>query len=49
MPPKSAVEWITKMLVQQAQLDKELAQAQEDAACEERQCAEEVAAKEKKK
>ena len=48
MPPKSAAEQITEMLVQQVQLNKELAQAQEDAAREERQHAEEAAEKEKK-
>ena len=48
MPPKSATEQITKMLVRQAQLNKELVQAQADMARKERQHAEEVAAKEKK-
>jgi len=48
MPPKTTAERIAEMKVQQAQLDKELAQAEEDVACEERQCAEEVAVKEKK-
>ena len=36
------------MMAQQVQLDKELVQAQEDAACKERQRAKEAAAKEKK-
>ena len=48
MPPKSAMEWIAEMLAQQVQLNKELAQAQEDVAREERQRPEEAAAKEKK-
>ena len=37
MPPKSAVEWVAKMMVHQAQLDKELAQAKEEAAHKERE------------
>jgi len=45
---KSAAEWIAEMLAQQAQLNKELAQAQEYMAQKERQRTEEVAAKEKK-
>ena len=48
MLPKCTAEHVTKMKVCQVQFNKELAEAQEEADREERQHAEEVAAKKKK-
>ena len=48
MPQKTAAEHITEMKVQQPQFNKELAEVQEEVACEEKQHAEEVAVKKKK-
>ena len=42
MPPKSATECIAEMIACQVQLDKDLAEAKEEAACEEKQRAEEA-------
>ena len=42
MPPKSTTKCITEMIARQAQLDKDLAEAKEEVAREEKQHAEEV-------
>ena len=48
MLPKNTAEHIAEMMVWQVQLNKELVQAKEEVACEEKQCAEEAATKKKK-
>ena len=42
MPPKNIAEHVVEMMVQQAQLNKELAQAKEEVTHEEKQCTEEA-------